>query len=323
MQTVASLLLKALLMTLALSGPAMAQQIWFAPRSGQLRGQGPVDWQDLFLPNSPWAGVARNVSVFRFDEGFLETARDSDLRKIVDNLKERHLRIAVGLQSLAYTSPEDCGHGVEGYHYPGEGRIAAEKLKKAGGQLDYILLDGPLWFGRYETKRGACRTSIQDVVRRTTLNVDAVLRSFPTPKSAMLKGSLPLPRNAIGAQTSPKFQRQLALAIGRPIAAIAYDVNWEDPRWQSGMKDMTDFARSLGMKIGIVYNGDVRDKTAKAWIQHAVRNFETVEGTLRIIPDRAIFASWNDFPTHLLPETNDTSMTWLIERYVRYQGRRG
>lgn len=62
-------------------------------------------------------------------------------------------------------------------------------------------------------------------------------------------------------------------------------------------------------KFAIIYNGEGFDRDDKAWTDHARRNFEQIEGEMGIVPDVAWFASWNQQPENILPETTPTSHT--------------
>jgi hypothetical protein len=57
-------------------------------------------------------------------------------------------------------APVDCGGGVEGYFAPDQTAALAAKLKRAGGTLQYIAMDEPLWFGHYYNEKNACHSSI-------------------------------------------------------------------------------------------------------------------------------------------------------------------
>src|SRR5262249_13675522 len=72
--------------------------------------------------------------------------------------------------------------------------------------------------------------------------------------------------------------------------------------------------------------GDGRDRGDAAWIAHAWDNVVRIESELGIIPDQAIFVSWNRFPTRALPETSPEAHTWLPLQYslprTRFEARR-
>src|SRR5262249_6947479 len=113
-----------------------------------------------------------------------------------------------------------------------------------------------------------------------------------------------------------RYKRGLEAAVGRPLAFLQLDVGWRRPDWPEATKQMATFARSLGMKLGVLYNGDNDDEGDNAWTSHAWRNVVRVETELGIIPDQAIFVSWNRFPRRALPETSAEAHTWLMSQYA-------
>ena len=51
-------------------------------------------------------------------------------------------------------------------------------------------------------------------------------------------------------------------------------------------------------------------------MQDAKSHVLLIEGQLKLHPDRAIFQSWNPYPTHVLPETAPDTLTHLVDFYV-------
>ena len=76
----------------------------------------------------------------------------------------------------------------------------------------------------------------------------------------------------------------------------------------------------------MIYNGDGLDDSNAGWIAHAERNYTVLETEHGLVPDIAVFSSWNKYPTHALPETSPDTMTSLINRYrlprTRFEARR-
>ncbi|HEY0422520.1 MAG TPA: hypothetical protein VGC82_04270, partial [Rhodopila sp.] len=51
------------------------------------------------------------------------------------------------------------------------------------------------------------------------------------------------------------------------------------------------------------------------------QRFAEVESDPALIPDHAILQTWMPYPTHMLPETQPGTMTWLVNRYRTAQTR--
>jgi hypothetical protein len=75
--------------------------------------------------------------------------------------------------------PQVAAGGVEGYFAPGQMAALAAKLKRAGGTLEYIAMDEPLWFGHYYNEKNACHSSIDNVVARVAANWREYQKVFP------------------------------------------------------------------------------------------------------------------------------------------------
>lgn len=90
---------------------------------------------------------------------------------------------------------------------------------------------------------------------------------------------------------------------------VGVDVGWPIPAWPYHLALCSAFARANNLKFAIIYNGEGFDRDDKAWTDHARRNFEQIEGEMGIVPDVAWFASWNQQPENILPETTPTSHT--------------
>jgi hypothetical protein len=70
------------------------------------------------------------------------------------------------------------------------------------------------------------------------------------------------------------------------------------------------------MKLGVIYNSDGNATDAVTWNETAKRNFDIMESQYGIVPDQAIFVSWNKYPTRAMPETLPSAHTWLIRQYL-------
>ena len=79
---------------------------------------------------------------------------------------------------------------------------------------------------------------------------------------------------------------------------------------------MAQIVRAHGAKFGVIYNGDGNDKTNVEWTRHAERTAMAVEKGLGLKPDQVVFQSWMPNPTKMLPDTQEGTMTCLVNWYV-------
>ena len=102
---------------------------------------------------------------------------------------------------------------------------------------------------------------------------------------------------------------------GKPLAFFHFDVDWSND-WKPAAAALTRALAVRNIPVGHIYNGDDGASDA-AWIWLAEQHMTEFETHAALIPDEAIFQSWEPYPKHLLPETDTTSFTSLINRYFR------
>ena len=296
------------------AAPSLAQEIWFQPHSPQPKMNGPDDWDALFGPNAPWPNVAKHTAAFGFDIGYIDHTPDTILKDRIDELKRRNIAVKVTLQALAFND-DPCGHGVEGYYDRRQVARDAEKLLRVGASVKYIALDGPLDFGHYYDGPNACRSSIEEVIQRVMFNLESFLRAFPEGEIVDVLSTSVVSRPTFQADYLV-WKHGLEARMGRKLSHLLLDVGWPHQTWQRDVVVLRDLARRENMRFGIIYNGDGRDTNDREWVAHAMRNYQVIESQLDVIPDFAAFGGWNDYPKHILPETADTSMTYVIAQYL-------
>jgi hypothetical protein len=126
--------------------PASAQEIWFnmtnyASSNGV---DGPQGWNKLFVePDAPWPGFMDHVQVLAA-AGIAQTP-DDVLAKTFAKLKPHHIKFAIESLAQSWVGEAPCGHGVESFYDPPSARKIAQRIKAAGGELDCIAMDEPLY----------------------------------------------------------------------------------------------------------------------------------------------------------------------------------
>ena len=295
---------------------SVAQQIWFMPRSPIPARKEPLDWNEIFKPNAPWQAVSAHTDVFPFNTEYLSSVSDADLAPVIADINRRKLAIAVGMQAIA--KQPACGQGLEGYGATSEVAKIAAKLKGAGATLRYIQMDNPLWNGHYPVGPTACNSSFDNLAKQIATNVAEYTAEFP---DVELGESEPL---TVLLSQEPTWQQDyrawkaaVEKATGRPLRFLQSDTNWPNPAWPERLVSAAQFIRSLGMKFGVIYNGDPRDNSDAAWVTDAARHIERIESDLGLIPDQAIFTTWDSYPKRVLPETSPTALAYLPMEYLR------
>jgi hypothetical protein len=286
----------------------LAPEIWFDPINK-------TDWLGLFQKSAPWPAGMNKVGVLVLEPGWVFSASDADLEMVINFVKQHHIKLDMDIQAVQKFQGAACGGG-EGYSSLGDMANEAQILQRHGAKLDWIHIDEAVWFGHYSKPPSGCQLSIPDLITRTAVIVNSVLAVFPDVQVVEIEPIPAVTYNADWRETLTKFRLGLEQQIGKPIRDMQLDLNWVDPGWQNALTNMNAYLQERNIALGIFYNGSGYDVGDAGWISHAVRNFETVEGTMGIIPAQVIFATWNANPIYDLPETAPTAQTWLINRYT-------
>jgi hypothetical protein len=298
-------------------------QIWFSIGGFGKPGPAP-SWVTLFFqPDAPWPEFMTHVRVVGFLTQVLQRIPDDDLAKVVARLKERHVAFGVEMLAQAYTlpgvnSPPGCGGGVEGYAAPNETAAIAAKLKRAGASVQYIAMDEPLWFGHYYNEKNACHSSVAEVVDRVAANLREYLKVFP---DAIIGDGEPFPSITDQPGWREDYQQWLATfraKVGKPLAFTSVDINWGHTNWPQSLRAFATFARDAHMPIAIIYNAAPPTKTMtnEQWLGNAAQNFIHIEKEVGVVPDWAVFASWDRFPGRALSDQNGLGEDYLIKQYL-------
>jgi hypothetical protein len=72
------------------------------------------------------------------------------------------------------------------------------------------------------------------------------------------------------------------------------------------------------MPFGIIYNAGPppASMSNQVWLDEAVRNFTQIENTLRVVPDWAVFTSWEKYPGHALTDENGPGEDYGLKQYL-------
>jgi hypothetical protein len=175
-------------------------------------------------------------------------------------------------------------------------------------------MDEPLDFGHYSNLPNACHSSVADIAADVAGKVRAIRRVFPEVQIGDIE--------VIGhsgweddIDTLMQWTKAYQDATGEPLAFLHFDVVWSG-RWRQQLALLAPRLHAAGIKIGVIYNGDPDDQSDLAWTSHAEQRFSAIEADRAISPDHAILQTWMPHPSHMLPETQPGTMTWLVNRYL-------
>jgi hypothetical protein len=311
-----------------LAGPARATtEIWMsagphidhpAPGWEGLR----TDAGDMWKPDAPWATVASNVKIMTFVVPNLERVTDSDLKLALDDLKRRHIALAVGTGMIVRS--DRCRSNTEAYVNPGALEHIFDKVRRNGGDVKYVGMDEPYFWGHRYSGPTACHESIQAIANAVAESVRLVRRYFP---NAQIGDGEPVDQSRPWIDELADWADAYQKATGEKLAFMDADVNWN----KESMRNLAPLGKALkarGIPFGIIYNAaalgaepwfdpNSRSNSDIGWIRNAVSHYTEIESGLGVHPDHAVFVTWVRYPTRMLPETQAGTFTNLVFQYIR------
>jgi hypothetical protein len=74
-----------------------------------------------------------------------------------------------------------------------------------------------------------------------------------------------------------------------------------------------DEGRQIALNTyGVIFDGDPGDKSDVEWTRHAVTRYRQVMSSPQTVADEVIFQSWQNRPTHMLPEYQPGTLTSAV-----------
>lgn len=289
-------------------GRTLNPQIWYNPH-------GPLDYLNMWTPDAPWQHAARKVDVLEIVHWWIDGATDAQILAMTDFAKRHHMKIDLEIEAIARLPTDTCGF-TEGYTGPNGLVAEAATLKRLNVKVDIMTMDEPLYWGMYNSSPPGCGLAIPDLVSRIASNVSGIIALYPDIQLYTIE-PVPADTNFPNWQdTFTSFRTQLAQAIGKQIRGIQLDVIWETPDWKTVIPQMYTYVHQQNMGLGVFMYGGFA-LSGQQWNEGAAQHFEEMEGVIGVVPDYAIFTTWDAYPQYNMPETLPDALTWLIDRYFR------
>ena len=296
-----------------LTAQAEATQIWMvgSPRIDNVVRHAVVDAPDMFAPNAPWQTVAAHTAVVKFTPGNVLMAKDDALREAFGDVKRRGMALA--LEAGLLTKTDQCQQRSEAYLDSVDTlRRLVDKIHRTGGDLRYIAMDEPFFYGHDYDGPTACHESAAALASRIVANARVVRDVFPQVQIGDIEVVGP---NRAHTDELSGWADAYRAAAGVPFAFLHTDVDWSD----AAMRNLVPLAaamRQRNVPFGIIYNADADALTDAAWTQSALDHITFIESVLGLHPDEAIFQTWVRNPTHLLPETQAGTLSNVAYQYL-------
>ena len=293
-------------------------QIWFAPHSGH---EGAVDFLSLFAPDAPWQKAAARIQAFQINDELIYDGSYSDdaLRRMFADLRRRGMDLVIEMGAVT-GQPGKCGYNVEGYGLPDSLRGDAARMKSLGAEPRYFTMDEPLYFGHVFDRDGAkvgCRLPISELAADVAGKLKQARDIFPAVRFGDEEPPTAFDKDTWLTDLATWFDAYEA-ATGDKLAFFRVDLTWNLP-WQARIPALTRLLREKGIPLQVIYNGTGRGTSDEEWIRSAVGNFQAYESDGRSPPDVAVFQYWTPLPSHVLPESDPQTTTWLVNRYIEWR----
>ena len=323
-----SVTIPALLFLLALgcaAGAAQAQQVWFSS-GDDLNVNGVVahpDFMRLFDPSQPWATGAAHVQVMQLRAPWFLRMPDETVQQVTGFLKQHHMALAV---PLGFVSSDSCGQGVEGLGTARQQAVYPREMKKRGIELDYVVMDEPLYFGHDYSGKNACNFSVEQVVQSVATNVRMIRSYYPKVQFVLVEPEQSL---SGGVGELNQFLDAYQAALGELPVAMRFDLAWGQAdrwhrEWHGAIPPFIRMLKARGIGYSIIYdaghvNGRIPDTDA-GWIASAKANVADWEATIADKPAQVVIQTWSPHPVRITPESDPTTMTGYLKWFVTHAG---
>jgi hypothetical protein len=104
-------------------------------------------------------------------------------------------------------------------------------------------------------------------------------------------------------------------AVGEPLAFLHADVAWSHHAMKN-LLQLATFLKSRHVQFGVIYNGgDVAGD--ESWAHETELHYDEIESGLCVQPDAAVFHTWVQYPTRVLPENQAGTLTNIVLEYLK------
>jgi len=185
-------------------------------------------------------------------------------------------------------------------------------------------MDEPMWWGRYYDGRDACHSSVDNVAERAAAIMHEYQAAFPDVAIGDIE---PVP----ALTWKPNWRAEYAAFLdafqaktGKRIAFLQVDINWRQPNWQASLRDVVSFAQERHLPVGIIYNANMTPQVTsdQAWLASARQNVAQIETGMGIVPDQAVFHSWDKFPQRSITDAAGPGEDVLVKVYLQRHARK-
>ncbi len=241
----------------------------------------------------------------------------SDQEKSLDQffrfLKVHHIPFALEAGLLVDTQltkatalNRECGR--EAFGREADLRATLQRIQDAGGNVDYIRMDEPFWYGTM-----SCKDTIDNIAADLARTIQNIVKSyFPNARIGDVEPVVNTPGDPdLVARWADAFEA----ATGQRLAFFQVDPAWSN---DSLLENLVATGKLIGRRsipYGIMFTSD-DDSSDLAWTERAISHFTTIEYLFHAKIDQAVFPSWSAHPTYVLPEQKAGTLMNVAYQYL-------
>jgi hypothetical protein len=250
------------------------------------------------------------VHIFKLYGGWVAwVASEAELRQVVADVNRRGMAIAFEAGPL--TPTEECTGEIEGFAGPDEGIRIVQRIKAAGGTITYVDLEHPYDAATFTDAPDSCHMTPEDIAWNVSRFIETVRSVFPD----AIFGAVETAQHDV--QEIARWVEAYRAVMGEDLGYFHLDVDFGRPDWAQRDTEIEEYLRSRGIEFGLFYLGDWEAASDAEWLARAEQRFVQYEVESGGRPDHVIFQSWHPHPEQLLPDTDPSAFTYLINRYFR------
>ncbi|MBI4244858.1 MAG: hypothetical protein HY606_12275 [Planctomycetes bacterium] len=313
---------------------------------------GPEVWmcgavnQDL-IDESKWDFVRKNLDVLQFYINWVDECRMDKLKEIVAVLNSNNIKISIECGGTVEFMPLDDTNGERSAELAIN---ACNKIKRAGGTVSYLTLDGPIRRLLYPQesigKDAKGFDSVDQCVDELIDFMKEVLKELPEIKFILLtnfpcwgyKGDVSYQAQgakkqdygdyydiitAVVKKTKKAGVKFLALTVDNPYEYAVGEhesANIPDPSkidWIGRLRDLENYIKKQGWEFNMIFNSEKGGFTSsKLFYKNTlkfIKKYQTAGGA----PNRYIIQSWYKYPDKTVPEDEQYTLTNLVREVIK------
>lgn len=284
---------------------------------------GIVDYNSLLSELSLNDKALRKIHVIKVYQQFIQMAPDAELQRFFTFLNQRNIALAIEYSAIELSPTEwnICGQNMEGSQPAGAAAYLANRIRSNGGQLAFVAMDEPVYYGHYRhgTVRPfvSCQFSITELAQRTALTYLEYNKIFPDVIYGDIEPFFAIPRGADDSEWARKyfeFVDRFETYAGSPLQFVHDDTNM-DAMWASRVGIAQSQLLQRQISYGMIWNGSAAATSSVNWVTEAIAKVQKYRGFQLRQPDQNIFQSWDQFPNKVLSEFSPDSLLYLVSYY--------